>query len=193
MVTHPIQPISIKCWTDFLKKLKEFLFDFFIDVSAGQKLVIHQSACLDISATKLLWKLMSRSPMPLAFLWLSRRHTFYKSLVFPYQVLLRSTLFNTLHMGLVLTTCQQIRWWLLLSFQFLLTTLSLVKILPRKNWNPSHHGNGESHPLWVLYSWRIPLITSVGSKLPSSSKMSKKSNECGVEICYLSVIRHCWI
>ena len=63
---------------------------------------------------------------------------------------------------------------------FLLTTLSLVKILPRKNWNSSHHGNGESHPSRVLYSWRIPLISSVGSKIPSSSKMNRKSNECSI-------------
>ena len=81
----------------------------------------HQNAFLDISATILLWMLWSRSPEVLAFWWPSRRRTFYSRWFFSYQVLLQSTLFsalNTLHTGLVLTTCQQIRQWFLLSFSF---------------------------------------------------------------------------
>ena len=120
----------------------------------------------------MLW---SRSPEVLAFWWPSRRRTFYSRWFFSYQVLLQSTLFsalNTLHTGLVLTTCQQIRYWFLLSFSLFEPCKNIAKkklklFTPWKRWEPS-------------LSWRIPLVSSVGSKIPSSSKMNKKSNECSI-------------
>ena len=131
MITHPIHPISIKCWADFLEETKR-IFVWLLHRCLGGAEVDHTSECMSRHfSNKTALKADEPQPMPLAFLWLSRRRTFYNSLVFPYQVLLRSTLFNTLHTGLVLTTCQQIRWWLLLSFQLLLTTLSLVEISPK--------------------------------------------------------------
>ena len=123
------------------------LFEFFIleEEVAHQWLPKQQNAFLDISATILLWMLWSRSPEVLAFWWPSRRRTFYSRWFFSYQVLLQSTLFsalNTLHTGLVLTTCQQIRYWFLLSFSFFEPCKNIAKkklklFTPWKRWEPS--------------------------------------------------------
>ena len=170
MVTHPIHPISIKwyCCLNSSYSRKKLLINGFPNIGMHFS-TFQQQYCFECCGAAALRCLLFGGPVvgvlftvggfsPSINTVLGAEHSSYGSSIDDMST-------NTLLISPLVF--------------FLLTTLSLVKILPRKNWNSSHHGN-ESHPSWVLYSWRIPLISSVGSKIPSSSKMNKKSNECSI-------------